>query len=98
MLVEIEIDRADLCLCVGRNVFLDFARTLELLFDGSMQPPLIAFSNELWASHLDTIWDFTASDTNLDPAPNTSRPHLDHDGGTSPLFPEACIERGRLIP
>ena len=98
MLVEIEIDRADLCLCVGRNVFLDFARTLELLFDGSMQPLLIAAPDKLGTSYLDTSGDVSASDTNFEPAPHTSRPHFDHDKGTSPLFPQTCIERGRLVP
>jgi hypothetical protein len=85
-------------LCVRRDLFLDLWGTLELLFDGSVQPPLVATTNKRGACHFDTIGDFSASNTNLDPAPNTSRPHLEQNGGTSPFLPLTCIEGSGFVP
>src|SRR5438132_339349 len=42
-----EIYRVDRGLLVRRDLLVNLARTFELFLDGSMQPPLIATSNEL---------------------------------------------------
>ena len=96
--VYVQIDCTNLCLRVRCDLLLDFARTLELLLDGSVHPPLIATPDELRATQPGIIGDFSARDTNLHPAPHTSRPHLEHDGGTSSFLPLPCIEGGRLVP
>jgi len=68
MLVEIEIDRADSCL-VGHELFYDFRRRLELLFDGGMQPPAIPLVDQGRAAHLEAIGQSACERVNLEPGP-----------------------------
>ena len=95
---EIEIDCTNLCVCVGGDLLLDFAWTLELLLYRSMEPPLIALSDERGAASLETSWQIAASRANLDPTPAGPRPDFDEDAACGPFLPHACIERSRLIP
>src|SRR5260370_10145017 len=91
--VDIEIHCTNLSLCIHGDLFLNLWRTLELLFDGSVQPQVIATPDEGGTTSLNTIWYFSASDANLDPTPNASSPHFDHDGGISSFLPLTCINR-----
>ena len=65
VLVDVQIHSTNSCLWICRHLLLNCATTLEWLFDGSMQIPLVTTPDELWTSRLDTIREIPSSDSTL---------------------------------
>src|SRR5713226_4797872 len=80
------------------HLFLDFRGTTELLFNRSMQPPLVSTSHKDRTSRLYISREFSASDAHFDPAPTSACPDFEHDGRCSTLLPLTRIEWSRLVP
>ena len=96
--VEVEIDRADPCLCIGRDLLFDCGWALELLLKGRVQPPLVAMTDERRASHLDPIGECSSRGADFEPTPAGASPDLEQDGSVGALFPQPYVVGNRLVP
>ncbi len=94
---EIKIHSADLRLCVG-DLLCYFGWRSEGLLDGGMQPPLRTPTNQGRTLHLKVGREVAPKRANLDPGPARSGPDFEHDTMILSLFPEAGVERSRLLP
>src|SRR5215469_5131291 len=90
MLVEIEIDRAHSCL-IGHELFCDFRRRLELLFDGGMQPAAIPRVDQGRAAHLEASGQIACERVHLEPGPAGAGPDFEQDAVRTALFPLARL-------
>src|SRR5260370_9819232 len=97
VLIDIEIDGADFCLHVS-YLLCNLRWRGECLLDGGVQPPLVAMPDQLGASQLQTGREIAAKGADFDPGPARSGPDFEQDGVITALFPEASVERSRLLP
>ncbi len=97
VLVEIEIDGADLCLGFGDLLYYFWWRG-ECLLDGGMQPPLVAMPDQLGTSQLKEGRDVAPKRADFDPGPAGAGPDLEQDTMVLPILPLPRVERSRLLP
>src|SRR2546429_8748779 len=83
---------------MSRDLFFNLSRTFEWSLNRSMQVPLVPFPDELRAACFCIHWQFSSSDTDLDPIPTGSRPDFENNTILRSLLPHACIQRDRFVP
>src|SRR5207248_1707154 len=96
--VEIEIDRTDSCVWIGRDLFCELWRTRELPLYRRMQPPLVPTTYKGGTAVLDSRGDFSSRQATFEPTPTRPCPDFEENAPFLSVFPHARIERSGLIP
>src|SRR6266699_3155094 len=97
MLIDIQIDGADPCIRAG-DLLCYLGWRGEGLFDGGMQPELLAMPDQLGASQRVSFGQVTPQCADFDPGPARSGPDFEHETMVLPVLPLPRVERSRFIP